>query len=548
MPARARNLFNSITGFGALREAALRAARGKRAKPGVAAFLANMEREILRLERELRSRRYRPGRYTVIEIFDPKHRKVSAAPFRDRVVHHAFCAVAEPIFERGFIYDTYASRKGKGTASAMAQIPKSPSTSTSPATTSSPPSSGGAVSPSATSQASSSPTSISMASTTSARRCCGPGATFATWTISPSFTTTPTDSRIGDGASSGIWRAGVFACTRTRRMSRPRASPPPFLASSCCPAVGGACPKRTCVGFGTGCGAFGTAGAKEPSPKRKSSGACARGSPMRSTRKPGACAKPSSGRGGSTLSGSLATPLPTCVARRLLEQQTEEPPFREPQQELGRKPEQQQRVPRRPHALPPEPVASRGHRARSRAFRGGHDERGNRVPPAPRTRGRGAGCGLAESCRSMARAVGMTHSFVNTVRRSAGLKPHLWRTFRVSTDPRLGVVRMHPFHRRVRLQRRRVHPHGPAPQQPRLPQQLQHPAEHRSRWVNIDPTAQNRTTSDSFISSHRPGDTESDVVATESVRHRSSIRRAEALRPRDAEPRAAAIYARGAVA
>ena len=36
----------------------------------------------------------------------------------------------------------------------------------------------------------------------------------------------------------------------------------------------------------------------------------------------------------------------------------------------------------------------------------------------------------------MARAVGTTHSFVNTVWRSAGLKPHLWRTFKVSTDPR----------------------------------------------------------------------------------------------------------------
>ena len=40
---------------------------------------------------------------------------VSAAPFRDRVVHHALCAVIEPIFERGFIFDSYANRKGKGT-------------------------------------------------------------------------------------------------------------------------------------------------------------------------------------------------------------------------------------------------------------------------------------------------------------------------------------------------------------------------------------------------------------------------------------------------
>ncbi len=40
------------------------------------------------------------------------------------------------------------------------------------------------------------------------------------------------------------------------------------------------------------------------------------------------------------------------------------------------------------------------------------------------------------SCRSMAKAAGTTHSFVNTVWRAAGLKPHLRRTFKASTDPR----------------------------------------------------------------------------------------------------------------
>ena len=39
------------------------------------------------------------------------------------------------------------------------------------------------------------------------------------------------------------------------------------------------------------------------------------------------------------------------------------------------------------------------------------------------------------SCRSMARAAGTTHSFVHRVWRSCGLKPHLVRTFKVSTDP-----------------------------------------------------------------------------------------------------------------
>ncbi len=30
-------------------------------------------------------------------------------------MHHAFCTVCEPIFERGFIHDSYANRRGKGT-------------------------------------------------------------------------------------------------------------------------------------------------------------------------------------------------------------------------------------------------------------------------------------------------------------------------------------------------------------------------------------------------------------------------------------------------
>ena len=54
----------------------------------------------------------------------PKHRMVSVAPFRDRVVHHAFCAITEPIFERGFIHDTYANRKGKDSHRAIARYEK----------------------------------------------------------------------------------------------------------------------------------------------------------------------------------------------------------------------------------------------------------------------------------------------------------------------------------------------------------------------------------------------------------------------------------------
>ena len=55
-------LFPGIAPFAALEAVAQRAARGKRRKPAVAAFLANLEPEALRLERELLSGAWRPMR------------------------------------------------------------------------------------------------------------------------------------------------------------------------------------------------------------------------------------------------------------------------------------------------------------------------------------------------------------------------------------------------------------------------------------------------------------------------------------------------------
>ena len=119
MPRRHDDLFRRIATFQALHAAARRAIKGKCKKPCAAAFFANLEHELLALERQLRHGRYRPGRYIAFEVNDPKKRVVSAAPFRDRVVHHALCAVVEPIFEAGFIDHNFANRIGRGTHRAI---------------------------------------------------------------------------------------------------------------------------------------------------------------------------------------------------------------------------------------------------------------------------------------------------------------------------------------------------------------------------------------------------------------------------------------------
>ncbi len=122
MVRRHDDLFDRIASFPALNAAARRAVAGKRRKPGAAAFMARLEPELLRLERELQNGTYRTGRYLELVVRDPKRRTVSAAPFRDRVVHHALVSVIGPIFERGFIHHSYANRVGKGTHRAVAQF------------------------------------------------------------------------------------------------------------------------------------------------------------------------------------------------------------------------------------------------------------------------------------------------------------------------------------------------------------------------------------------------------------------------------------------
>ena len=121
MPRRVDGLFDEWARFGALIEAAQRAARGKRAKARPAAFLANLERRCLRIEDRLLDGSWAPGDFVVFKVRDPKPRVISAAPFHDRVVHQALCAAIEPVFDRGFIYDSYANRKGKGTHRAIAR-------------------------------------------------------------------------------------------------------------------------------------------------------------------------------------------------------------------------------------------------------------------------------------------------------------------------------------------------------------------------------------------------------------------------------------------
>lgn len=114
-----KNVFPQIVTFNNLCVAAQKAAKGKREQKNVMRFFMNLEENLWELHQELSDGDYLPGAYRAFDIYDPKPRMISAAPFRDRVVHHALMNVVQPILERSFIYDTYANRQGKGTHKAI---------------------------------------------------------------------------------------------------------------------------------------------------------------------------------------------------------------------------------------------------------------------------------------------------------------------------------------------------------------------------------------------------------------------------------------------
>jgi RNA-directed DNA polymerase len=112
-------LYDQITSWDNLYLAYRKAAKGKRGKGPAARFEYKLEDNLTRLSRTLADKSYQPGQYVSFYIHEPKRRLISAAPFRDRVVHHALCNLIEPMFERSFIYDSYANRVGKGTHRAL---------------------------------------------------------------------------------------------------------------------------------------------------------------------------------------------------------------------------------------------------------------------------------------------------------------------------------------------------------------------------------------------------------------------------------------------
>lgn len=118
---RAGHLIEKIAALENLELAFYKAQKGKAAKREVIAYGKNLRANLRALQAQIMSGEVEIGNYNYFTIYDPKQRLICAAPFGQRVLHHALMNVCHPFFEKVQIFDSYASRLGKGTYAALAR-------------------------------------------------------------------------------------------------------------------------------------------------------------------------------------------------------------------------------------------------------------------------------------------------------------------------------------------------------------------------------------------------------------------------------------------
>jgi hypothetical protein len=119
MPKRKGNLMEQIAEPDYLRLAFYKAAKGRQTNEDVIAYRKQLDRHLGTLRNELLTGSVPVGQYHYFTVYDPKERVICAASFHERVMHHAVMNVCHPVFESFLIFDTYATRKGKGQYAAL---------------------------------------------------------------------------------------------------------------------------------------------------------------------------------------------------------------------------------------------------------------------------------------------------------------------------------------------------------------------------------------------------------------------------------------------
>ncbi len=114
-----KNIYYNIYNLKNLILAWKKARKGKTKKLYVIEFEKNLIKNLLELQGELKQQSYKPIPLKTFILQDPKTRKISKSAFRARIIHHALIRIIESIFDKTFIYDSYANRINKGNIRAV---------------------------------------------------------------------------------------------------------------------------------------------------------------------------------------------------------------------------------------------------------------------------------------------------------------------------------------------------------------------------------------------------------------------------------------------
>lgn len=117
-----QNAWNVICEFEYLVEADHSARKGKRYRAEVLAFTANLEHNLFQIQEQMIAVDCPLGPYRKLWVSVPKKRLVMALPYPDRIVQWSLYQYLNPVYDRLFIEDSYACRKGKGSHKAAARL------------------------------------------------------------------------------------------------------------------------------------------------------------------------------------------------------------------------------------------------------------------------------------------------------------------------------------------------------------------------------------------------------------------------------------------
>lgn len=105
-------------------EAYFKCRKNKRNTYNALNFELDYENNLIKLFTEINNGTYQPVKSIAFIVDKPVKREIFASDFKDRVVHHLLINKLNTLFEKEFINDSYACRKGKGTHFGIKRINK----------------------------------------------------------------------------------------------------------------------------------------------------------------------------------------------------------------------------------------------------------------------------------------------------------------------------------------------------------------------------------------------------------------------------------------